>query len=393
MKKVFRVLIVDDQHEVRRMLATGVKTLGDQYDVLEVPSAEEAMLVSAGLPLDLVVTDVRLPGISGLDLVNRLQKRRPDLRTVLITGAEDSRTRRQVSESSASAYFYKPILIDDFLATVQRLCNEPPGEGPAPAGPTPAVQVAPPPPEPVVEERRTASGKRLPPPEPKPKPPAWAAELVEQARREAEERPVSLPERLAALRQQLQAQAVWLLNDSGVVVAEAGDMPEISQDQNLSSALMAIFSAGIKISYALASEKPDNLFAFAGPKQHLCLMHVGTGHALLLGSAEPLSPERLSALRQAMPGMLQDLEKIMEQLGIDQLAQQVEPVPALEDIPLDADVLAGVDALFGQAAVAKPKDADAFWDTAAEESDLGAQSDVLTYEQARQLGLAPGEEE
>jgi peptide/nickel transport system ATP-binding protein/oligopeptide transport system ATP-binding protein len=87
MKKVFRLLIVDDQHEVRRMLASGVKTLGDQYDVLEVPSAEEAMLVSAGLPLDLVVTDVRLPGISGLDLVARLQKRRPDLRTILITGA------------------------------------------------------------------------------------------------------------------------------------------------------------------------------------------------------------------------------------------------------------------------------------------------------------------
>lgn len=374
------------------MLATGVKTLGDQYDVLEVPSAEEAMLVSAGLPLDLVVTDVRLPGISGLDLVARLQKRRPDLCTILITGAEDSRTRRLVSESSASASFFKPILIEDFLVAVQRLCSAPPADGTAPAAP--AAEPAPPPaPEPLVEERRTASGKRLPPPEPKPKPPAWAAELVEQARREAEARPVSLPERLAALRQQFQAQAAWLLDDSGVVVAEAGDMPEISRDQNFTSALMAMFSAGIKVSHVLASEKPDNLLAFAGPKHHLCLMHVGASHALLLASADLLSPHNLSALRQAMPGMLQELAQIMDRLGMDQLAQQTEPVPALEDIPLDDEVLAGVDALFGKAAVAKPKDADAFWDTAAEESDLGVQSDVLTYEQARQLGLAPGEEE
>ena len=86
----------------------------------------------------------------------------------------------------------------------------------------------------------------------------------------------------------------------------------------------------------------------------------------------------------------------MEKLGMEMLAQRDEPALApadLQNIPLDAEVLAGVDALFGKAAAAKPKDADAFWDTVAEESDLGAGSDSLTYEQARQLGLAPGEEE
>ena len=388
MKKVFRVLIVDDQHEVRRMLASGVKTLGEQYDVLEVPSAEEAMLVSAGLPLDLVVTDVRLPGISGLDLVARLQKRRPDLRTILITGAMDSKTRRQVSESSASAYFYKPLMMDEFLGTVERLCTAPPEAAAAAGQPAAPVVEAP------VEAPPPAKKQR--PPEPKPKPPAWAAELVEQARREEEARPVSLPERLAALRQEFHAQAALLLDDSGVVMAEAGDLPEIVQDPALLSALMATFSASLKVSHALGAEKPDNLLCFAGQKHQLCLLHVGSGHALLLAAGDLLLPDRLAAIRQAMPATLKELEQIMEKLGMEMLAQRDEPALApadLQNIPLDAEVLAGVDALFGKAAAAKPKDADAFWDTVAEESDLGAGSDSLTYEQARQLGLAPGEEE
>jgi CheY-like chemotaxis protein len=55
----FRILIVDDNREVRHMLAEGVKTLDAKFDVLEVPSAEEALLISSSLPLDLVVTHTR----------------------------------------------------------------------------------------------------------------------------------------------------------------------------------------------------------------------------------------------------------------------------------------------------------------------------------------------
>ncbi|MFZ0533277.1 MAG: response regulator, partial [Anaerolineales bacterium] len=68
----YRVLVVEDNHEVGRMVTASIKTLGAEIDVLEVPSAEEALLISSSVPLDLVVLDIRLPGMSGLEMVTKL---------------------------------------------------------------------------------------------------------------------------------------------------------------------------------------------------------------------------------------------------------------------------------------------------------------------------------
>ena len=72
-----RILIVDDQHEVRRMLSTSLRTLGPEIEVVDVPSGEEALLVASRRPVDLLISDVRLPGLSGLELMARVHKRNP----------------------------------------------------------------------------------------------------------------------------------------------------------------------------------------------------------------------------------------------------------------------------------------------------------------------------
>ncbi len=116
----YRVLVVDDNHEIRRMVTASIKTLSAEIDVLDVPSAEEALFISASLPLDLVVLDVRLPGMSGLELVTRLHKRKPETKIILVTGIEDPSTRRQVSQVGVAAFFFKPIEIATFLDAVRR---------------------------------------------------------------------------------------------------------------------------------------------------------------------------------------------------------------------------------------------------------------------------------
>ena len=60
-----RVLIVDDAMELGRLLMAALSTLEDKPDVTLVPSAEEAVLEAAHRPVDLMITDIRLPGISG----------------------------------------------------------------------------------------------------------------------------------------------------------------------------------------------------------------------------------------------------------------------------------------------------------------------------------------
>ena len=366
----FRVLIVDDQHEVRRMLAASLRTLGKNFDVLEVPSGEEALLISSQLPLDLVVADVRLPGMSGLEMVARLQKRTPQTRIILVTGVDEPRLRRQVAEAGADAFFYKPVEMADFLDAVER-CLGLAGE----AFPLP----------PVAEEPVAVKGHKTTPLPGGSAAGQPAAELV------------SLPDRLVMLRRQLNAISVTLLDDSGRVVAEAGNLPEISASASLIPALMGVFSASLKVAHGLGREKtPDNLMCFSGGRFHLCLAPVGRVYALLIVSLDNFTPGRLSEIGQAVSPAAGDLLQILENMGVElEPRQQVPPQPVElpQDVTVDAATQASVDALFKRTVKKKinTSDADAFWDPSGEksESDGSSDADALSYEQARKLGLTP----
>ena len=362
--------MVDDQHEVRRMLAASLRTLGKNFDVLEVPSGEEALLISSQLPLDLVVADVRLPGMSGLEMVARLQKRTPQTRIILVTGVDEPRLRRQVADAGADAFFYKPVEMADFLDAVER-CLGLAGE----AFPLP----------PVAEEPVAVKGHKTTPLSGGSAAGQPAAALV------------SLPNRLVMLRRQLNAISVTLLDDSGRVVAEAGNLPEISASASLIPAVMGVFSASLKVAHGLGREKtPDNLMCFSGGRFHLCLAPVGRVYALLIVSLDNFTPGRLSEIGEAVSPAAGDLLQILENMGVELEPRQQtlpKPVELPQDVTVDAATQASVDALFKQAVKKKinTSDAEAFWDSSGEKSELDGASDAdaLSYEQARKLGLTP----
>ena len=192
MAKKYRVLIVDDQREVRRMLSAGVETLGPEFSVLAVPSGEEAVLELSLQKFDLLVTDVRLPGISGLEVLRRVRTSRPDLKIILITGILDPVIRRNVADAGADAFFLKPIEIADFLDAVERCLG-------------------------LVNDKMPASNLLL------------SADTPEE----------SISERLTGLRQELDAFSTILLDELGRVVAQAGELPdETTATEALFPALM-----------------------------------------------------------------------------------------------------------------------------------------------------------
>lgn len=359
----FRVLIVDDNREIRHMFAEGIKTLGADFDVLEVPSAEEALLISSGLHLDLVVADVRLPGMSGLDLVSRLQKRSPDMKTMLVTGVEEPRLRRQVAEAGATAFFYKPVELADFLDAVERCLGLVKN-----AFPLPSVAE-----EPVATSVKPGLSGAAPGPS------------------------FTLAERLSALRQELGAASTVVLDDNGQVLAEAGDLPEIHTDVALHSALMTTLSASLKISHALGTEIPDDMLFFRGLSHHLCLAHIGMAYALIIAVKEAFTPESIGVLRRAVPPALRDLQSVLEFAGAEALPiPREEPIAARTEIVpemVDPSIQAEVDALFAKVSKEQIEQADDFWNAILEQSELDGVSnaDALSYDQARQLGLAPEE--
>ncbi|HWQ83848.1 MAG TPA: response regulator, partial [Anaerolineales bacterium] len=123
----YHILIVDDQRDVRVLLRSGLETLQLDLKVIDVPSAEEALLVLGKEPIDLMVADVRLPGMSGLELRAQAGRRMPTTQLILITGMTDENVKQQLSQAGVAAYFFKPIQIGLFLEEVCRCLGVKPG--------------------------------------------------------------------------------------------------------------------------------------------------------------------------------------------------------------------------------------------------------------------------
>jgi len=79
------ILVVDDDDEVREMLAETLRDCG--YAVLQASSAEQALaIISAGPSVRMMISDVRMPGMSGLDLVERVLHDQPGIKVILMSG-------------------------------------------------------------------------------------------------------------------------------------------------------------------------------------------------------------------------------------------------------------------------------------------------------------------
>lgn len=105
-----RLLLVDDDKRAREATADGLRELG--FDVVEAESGEKALVILDGDEgIDMLVTDVIMPGMSGTALAQATRSRRPDLPVMLITGFPGARHRENASKDAF------PILHKPFTAT------------------------------------------------------------------------------------------------------------------------------------------------------------------------------------------------------------------------------------------------------------------------------------
>jgi CheY-like chemotaxis protein len=94
------------------------------YTVVEAGSAEEALTVAGGVrSLDLVITDVVLPGMSGQKLVRRLAASRPKLPALFITGYTADSVGEEATYGTPVEYLLKPFTPETLLANARRLLD------------------------------------------------------------------------------------------------------------------------------------------------------------------------------------------------------------------------------------------------------------------------------
>jgi putative nucleotidyltransferase with HDIG domain len=113
-----RLLIVDDELSVREILAEGLDSFG--YETCSAASADEAFDIVQQTPIQLVLTDIEMPGGSGLELLERVKAHDPDLDVVMITGVVDARTAIGAIRDGASDYLTKPFNLDEVQIVIDR---------------------------------------------------------------------------------------------------------------------------------------------------------------------------------------------------------------------------------------------------------------------------------
>lgn len=112
------IFLVEDHPVMRRMLRGHVEEEADLTVIGESDSAEDALRQLAALDPDLLLVDLSLPGLSGMDLVRVLKRERPDLRCLVVTGHSDRLYRKAASAAGATGYVTKDDP-DEVLAAVR----------------------------------------------------------------------------------------------------------------------------------------------------------------------------------------------------------------------------------------------------------------------------------
>jgi len=366
-----RILLVDDQREVSRMLRSSLELSGKDYVVVDVPSGEEALLELGRGPVDLLVTDLRLPGISGLELLEKVNQLNPYARAIMITGHPTEEARNQAEKFGVVAFLQKPIGTSTFLEAVE-----------------------------YALKLRGLPGSPV--------------HVHEEAREK-------ISDRLKTVRIELGAEATLLIDDHREVIVQAGELTELDLEESLPS-LMTAFSAGLKVSNLVGSLLPGNLQYFDGDTHALYMTNVGAYYALLIVFRGKQESGQMGAVvhygRRAAEDLMDVLSSLGELENIDE-AISVEPAPEVEWVeqmiepnsqqkdeeqesgltPSEDEIEVDAEFELEKLDVADQEvdreDAEKYWEQAVSESPKldSDEGDTLSYDEARDKGLLDDQSE
>jgi hypothetical protein len=281
--------------------------------------------------------------MTGIELMHKVHINHPRAKVILVTGQTDPRIRREVAEAGADAFFIKPVPMADFLDAV---------------------------------ERHLGLVETLLPPEP------ISTDDTEIKR--------TIPDLLAGLRQDLSAIAVLLLNDRGRILARAGDLPDRENEVALVASLVSIYSAGQNVSLQLGQKTSSNWSVFNGGMYDLVFAPVGLTHAMLVIGEGIAGMERVLNSIEFFSEARRNIERGI--LEMNQVISAVEEPPTTP-LPVIEPTMEEMEPLFmDDQPKLKPAEVNDYWDEAASNQKAVSNPDMLSYEQAKQLGLTPEDE-
>ncbi len=340
---IFQILIVDHQRKTREDFRAAIKSLGSNFTVVTVPSGEEALLEIRTQVFDLLVSNVNLPGISGIELLAKAKNRNRDLKVILVVNGNEEKNSK-VAFADAEAIYHKRSGSTGFIDVVKQCLALDEGE---------------------------------------------YKDQVDILIQEPEENVSTCIEKL---HQVLGSSTLVLLDHLGRIQAQVGEI----SDSSVVLPLMAVFSSSQRVGRFLKKSSPGSLQFFPGIEYDLLLSIVGSSYLLVAFNKPAVSGDEIGKILTALYEGASKLESILIKIGIElgPEAPSISEKGFEEAEPEDREPI--LDALFQnvEKMVPKTKDVDAFWDsiTGGETASEPQNADGLSYDQAIQLGFGPEED-
>jgi len=119
-----RVIVAEDDADVRRLVAVALRPLG--YEIIEARTGAEVLDAIGGSLIsratddrpDVIISDIRMPGLTGMEILAGLRQLNWPTVFVLMTAFADQETREEAQRLGADAFFAKPFDVDDLMTAV-----------------------------------------------------------------------------------------------------------------------------------------------------------------------------------------------------------------------------------------------------------------------------------
>jgi CheY-like chemotaxis protein len=227
MKDAKRILIVEDEPKVAFFLQESLQAVDNSYSVVCAACGEDALNEMTRSPFDLVVSDLRMPGISGLELLQHVREQSPTTHTILITAYGSDEVEAETRRLQAYRYFTKPFSIQDFTSAVKQALNDD-------------------------ETPRKMS-----------EPPALSGEQFDK-----------ITQRLSDLRYEVGAQCILLSDGSGQVLDKVG-FTEHMQTHQIVELMSKGFANAAQLGQHLREERSFNLHYHEGTRYDIYMTNAG----------------------------------------------------------------------------------------------------------------------
>jgi DNA-binding response OmpR family regulator len=122
MSSARKILIVDDEDSLRTLVKAELEHAG--FEVHEAPGGEDALSFLVGNEVDLVILDIKMPGIGGLDVLRRIREDDLARKVIMLTGVGELKIARESLELGASDFMSKPFEMSNLLSCINRVLNE-----------------------------------------------------------------------------------------------------------------------------------------------------------------------------------------------------------------------------------------------------------------------------